>query len=212
MLYLVLIDTCLQLRSWVPPSGFTQPVHPPDSGSSCPELPELPAPPGIAKHDHAYPCTASWMSAVTDECLDDLYRAPLQDIMFTLNEMGAKQRDLSFSMSVILDDVRESEGRLGVFLLAGDPDEHGQSMVDKAGREAAGVSLCALDFSADHLSTTKQLNMTAGDVEGLVLSIEQVRDASDTRKDHYEAIMSADNPEKILTALQVSIVHLSVPS
>ena len=146
------------------------------------------------------------MSAVTDECLDDLYRAPLQDIMFTLNKMGTKQRDLSFSMSVMLDDVRESEGRLGVFLLAGDPDEHGQSMVDKAGREAAGVSLCALDFSADHLSTTGQLNTTAGDVEGLVLSTDQVRDVSEREKGHYEAIMSANNQEEILKAMKVSIV------
>jgi hypothetical protein len=148
------------------------------------------------------------MSAVTDECLDDLHWAPLQDIMCTLNQMGAKQRDLSFSMSVVLDDVRESEGRLGVFLLAGDPDEHGQSMLDKAGREAAGVSLCVLDFSADHLNTTKQLNMTAGDAEGLVLLTEQVRDASDAEKDHYEAIMSADNPVEILKAMKVSIVQL----
>jgi hypothetical protein len=147
------------------------------------------------------------MSAVTDECcLDDLRWVPLQDIMFTLNKMGAKQRDLSFSMSVMLDDVRESEGRLGVFLLAGDPDEHGQSMVDKAGREAAGVSLCALDFSADHLSTTRQLNTTAGDMEGLVLSTEQVRNVSERENSHYEAIMSVNNQEEILKAIKVSIV------
>ena len=146
------------------------------------------------------------MSVATDECLDDLYRAPLQDILCIYNKMDVKQRDLSFSMSVMLDDVRESEGRLGVFLLAGDPDEHGQSMVDKAGREAAGVSLCALDFSADHLSTTRQLNTTAGDVEGLVLSTEQVRDVREREKCHYEAIMSVNNQEDILKAIKVSIV------
>ena len=147
------------------------------------------------------------MSAVTDECcLDDLYRAPLQDFVCTLNKMGAKKRNLSFSMSVMLDDVTESEGRLGVFLLAGDPYEHGQSMVDKAGREAAGVSLCALDFSADHLSTTRQLNTTAGDVEGLVLPADQFRDVSETEKGHYEAIMSVNNQEEILKAIKVSIV------
>jgi hypothetical protein len=201
-LHLVLIHTCLQLRSWVPPSGATQPVHPPDSGSSCLELPELPAPPGIAKHNHAIPCTANWMSAVTDECLSDLHWVPLQDILSTINKMGAKQRDLSFSMSVMLDDVRGSEGRLGVLFLAGDPDEHGQSMVEKAGREDAGVSLFALDFSADYHSTTKQLNTTAGDAEGWVLSTEQVRDVSETEKGHYKAIKLVDNEEENLAVLK----------
>ena len=109
-------------------------------------------------------------------------------------------------MSLLSDETRKSEGRLGVFLLAGDPDEHGQSKVDKAGRDAAGVYLFVLDFSADHLSTTRQLDTTAGDVEGLFLSTDQVRDVGEREKGHYEAIMSADNTEEILKAIKVSIV------
>ena len=82
------------------------------------------------------------MSAVTDECLDDLHWAPLQDIMCPLNKMGSKQRDLSFSMSVVLDDVRESEGRLGVFLLAGDPDEKMfKDMAKSRGVDAFSITL-----------------------------------------------------------------------
>ena len=60
------------------------------------------------------------MSAVTDECcLDDLYRAPLQDIMCTLNKMGAKKSDnktnlQQVSMCLLSDETRKSDGRIGV--------------------------------------------------------------------------------------------------
>ncbi len=64
----------------------------------------------------------------------------------------------------------------------------------------------------DSLSTTKQLNMTAGDAEGLVLLTEQVRDASDSEKYHYEAIMPADNPVEVLKTIKVCTVYLIIPS